>query len=195
MDAGHQVERWQQIMGASNVFSALVNQLVEDSLAEASHRQLSLAQIKLLLLISRPGMRFKVMDVARFLGVTNAAASRSIDRLVQLDLVDRTVTPEDRRAVDLSLTPRAKDLLERFAQARNRELLRRLGPRAPENLERAAALLDELSGLLADPDADGAERCLRCGVHSRETCLLRAVVGSDCAVTAARLDEQAAATP
>jgi DNA-binding MarR family transcriptional regulator len=182
MDPERQVERIQELTGASHMFSSAVDELVERSLEEASSHQLTLSQVKLLLLISPPGKRFRVMDVAEFLGVTNAAASRSIDRLVQRGLVDRTVTPEDRRAVDLSLTPRASALLERFTEVRNRELLRRLGKQSAAKLERATALLDELSLLLVDPDDHTGERCLRCGIHFRQECLLKDVEGRECVV-------------
>lgn len=182
MDQERQIELIQQVMGASHVFCSTVNDLLERTLGEASDEQLAMSQIKLLLLISRPGQRFKVTDVADFLGVTNAAASRSIERLVQRGLVDRTVSPDDRRAVDLALTPSAEALLARFTEVRNRELLRLLGGHSPSKLERAAALLDELSVLLLKPETDTGERCLRCGVHFRTDCVLRDVMGRECVV-------------
>jgi DNA-binding MarR family transcriptional regulator len=160
MDEERMVALIQKVMGASHLFSSSMSGILEGALREASDEPVTLSQVKLLSLISNPGQRFKVMDVAEFLGVTNAAASRSIDRLVQRGLVDRTVTPEDRRAVDLTLTPVAEELLRRFAEARNRELVRRLGhhsaedrERATELLEHAAELLGNLSAIIADPDA------------------------------------------
>lgn len=161
MDENRMVELLQQVMGASHLFSSSVNDVLEGALKEATDQELTMSQVKLLLLISNPGQRFKVMDVAEFLGVTNAAASRSIDRLVQRGLVDRTVTPEDRRAVDLTLTPLAEDLLGRFAEARNRELARRLGHNSAQNMERAFELMEratglmlQLTGLVNDPETE-----------------------------------------
>jgi DNA-binding MarR family transcriptional regulator len=170
MDENRMVELIQQVMGASHLFSSSVNDVLEGALKEATDQELTMSQVKLLLLISNPGQRFKVMDVAEFLGVTNAAASRSIDRLVQRGLVDRTVTPEDRRAVDLTLTPLAEDLLGRFAEARNRELTRRLGHHSAQSMERAFELMEratdlmlQLTGFLNDPgtDPERAEPVLR----------------------------------
>jgi DNA-binding MarR family transcriptional regulator len=136
-----------QVLGASEAFTAATRGLLERALDEATGGELTLAYMRLLLLISRPGERFKVKDVADFLGVTNAAASRSIDRLVQQDLVDRRATPEDRRAVDLTLTPLAEELLIRFMEIRNRELLSVLGGYPAEKAQRAAELLTELTEL------------------------------------------------
>jgi DNA-binding MarR family transcriptional regulator len=182
MDKERKIELIRQVMGASHIFCTSVAELLERTLSESTAEQLAMSQVKLMLLISRPGQRFKVTDVAEFLGVTNAAASRAIDRLVQRGMVDRQVSREDRRAVDLSLTPAAEELLERFTEARNRELLRLLGHHPEEKLQRAAELLDELSVLLLDPATDAGERCLRCGIHFRAGCVVRDVLGRECVV-------------
>jgi DNA-binding MarR family transcriptional regulator len=194
MNEQRKIELIRQVMGASHVFCSSVGELLERTLAESSGEQLAMSQVKLMLLISHPGQRFKVTDVAEFLGVTNAAASRAIDRLVQRGLVDRRVSPDDRRAVDLSLTSEAEQLLDRFAMVRNEELLRLLGRHPDDKLRRAAELLDELSVLLLDPATEAEERCLRCGVHFRENCVLRDVVGREC-VVASTLYGEAEAQP
>jgi len=178
-----QIERIQQVMGASHLFCTTVNELLERTLEEASDEQLVLSQVKLLLLIGRPGQRFKVTDVADFLGVTNAAASRAIDRLVQRGLIDRTVSKEDRRAVDLSLTPASRELLNRFTEIRNQELLDVLGDFPLEKLEAAVELLDQLSVRIARLEHEDEARCLRCGIHFRNGCVMRDVLDRECVVS------------
>ncbi len=173
----------QQVMGASHIFCTTVNEMLERSLEEASDDQLVLSQVKLLLLIGRPHQRFKVTDVADFLGVTNAAASRSIDRLVQRGLIDRTVSKEDRRAVDLTLTKESEALLERFEEVRNRELLRVMGEFPPKKMLAAVSLLDELTVRLAELESESEKRCLRCGVHFRDGCVMRDVLDRECVVS------------
>ena len=49
-----------------------------------------------------------VSRVGKQMGVTNAAASQAIERLVQMGFVERTEDPEDRRAKRLALTPKAR---------------------------------------------------------------------------------------
>jgi DNA-binding MarR family transcriptional regulator len=172
----------QQVMGASHIFCTTVNELLERALSESSGEQLVLSQVKLLLLVGRPGQRFKVTDVADFLGVTNAAASRAIDRLVQRGLIDRTVSKEDRRAVDLRLTPESEALLEKFEEVRNRELLKVLGDFPADDLRAAVSLLDALSVRLAGLEPGDRKSCLRCGVHFRQCCVMRDVLNRECVV-------------
>jgi MarR family transcriptional regulator, organic hydroperoxide resistance regulator len=182
MDIEQRIDLIRQVMGASHIFCSSVNELLERTLAEASDEALAMSQVKLLLLISRPEQRFKVTDVAEFLGVTNAAASRAIERLVQRGLVDRTVSRDDRRAVDLSLTPQSRELLDRFTEVRNRELLQLLAHYPEDKLRKVVTLLDELSVLLLDFESGTDDRCLRCGIHFRSGCVLRDVLGRECAV-------------
>jgi DNA-binding MarR family transcriptional regulator len=179
---GDKVELIRQTMGAAHVFSSAVNELLERTLAEASDEMLAMSQVKLLLLIARPEQRFKVTDVAEFLGVTNAAASRSIDRLVQRGLVDRRISREDRRAVDLMLTPQSRAILDRFAEVRNAALAELLADYPDEKLQTLTTLLDELSVRLLDLGGEEDRRCLRCGIHFRSGCVLRDVLGRECMV-------------
>ncbi len=46
------------------------------------------------------------------MGVSNAAASQTVDRLVQMDLIERTEDPDDRRSKRLTLTQKGKTLVE-----------------------------------------------------------------------------------
>lgn len=59
-----------------------------------------------------------VTDIATRLGVTNAAASQLIDKLVQTGLVERTEVEHDRRAKALSLTPKGREWVEAGHKAR-----------------------------------------------------------------------------
>lgn len=181
------LELMQELMGASHIFCSALSDLLARTLEEAGHGELAMSQVKLLLLLARPDQRFKVSDVAAFLDVTNAAASRAIDRLVQRGLVDRRLSPEDRRAVELTLSEEGEAVLSSFGRVRNRELQRLLGEHPERRLAHAIDLLDELSVLLLDLDPEKVrnERCLRCGVHLRKRCVIKDVLGRECSVSAA----------
>jgi DNA-binding MarR family transcriptional regulator len=61
-----------------------------------------------------------VSEVGEQLGVTNAAASQAVDRLVGLGLIERSEDPEDRRAKCLALTPKGRALVEQGIEARSK---------------------------------------------------------------------------
>ncbi len=50
------------------------------------------------------GGKSGVSEIGGQMGVTNAAASQAVDRLVHLGLIERTEDPDDRRAKRLTLT-------------------------------------------------------------------------------------------
>ena len=188
MEDTERLELIHRAMGASNVFCAAVNELLEESLDEASDGSLALSQLRLLLLIAQPEHRFKVRDVADFLGVSSAAASRSIDRLVQKGLIHRSLAEDNRRAVDLDLTAEGRGIIADFLDIRDRRIQRLIVSFSADKLERLAGLLDELTILLLDLEDDRRERCLRCKLHFRRGCLLRDVLGRECVLTREDLD-------
>jgi DNA-binding MarR family transcriptional regulator len=61
-----------------------------------------------------------VSEIGEQMGVTSAAASQAIDRLVLLGLIERTEDPKDRRAKRLTLTPKGRTLIENGIEARSR---------------------------------------------------------------------------
>ena len=61
-----------------------------------------------------------VSEIGDQLGVTNAAASQAVDRLVVLGLIERTEDPDDRRAKRLALTQKGRALIEQGIEARSK---------------------------------------------------------------------------
>ena len=61
-----------------------------------------------------------ISEVGSHLGVTNAAASQLVERLVQQGLLERTEDPNDRRAKQLVLSRRGRTLIEKGIDARRR---------------------------------------------------------------------------
>ncbi|MDD4818163.1 MAG: MarR family transcriptional regulator [Victivallaceae bacterium] len=53
-------------------------------------------------------------ELAGTLGITPGAASTSVDLLVKRDLLDRHVNPDDRRAVNITLSARLRRLCEKL---------------------------------------------------------------------------------
>jgi DNA-binding MarR family transcriptional regulator len=61
-----------------------------------------------------------VSDIGVHLGVTNAAASQMIDRLVNQGLIERSEDPLDRRGKHIQITPLGRKLLKEAIEARRR---------------------------------------------------------------------------
>ncbi len=83
------------------------------------NNSLSFSQVTVLMRLYH-GTKSGVTELGEVMGVTNAAASQAIDRLVQLGLVTRTEDPVDRRAKSLVLTEKGCDLVSRAIEARSR---------------------------------------------------------------------------
>jgi DNA-binding MarR family transcriptional regulator len=78
---------------------------------------LSFSQINILMRLFHGGDT-GISEIGDQLGVSNAAASQSVDRLVQLGLIERTEDPVDRRAKRLELTPKGRALMEKGIEVR-----------------------------------------------------------------------------
>ena len=65
------------------------------------------------------GSKSDVSGIGTQLGITNAAASQSIDRLVNLGLIERTEDPDDRRAKQLVLTRKGQALIRKSVEVRS----------------------------------------------------------------------------
>jgi DNA-binding MarR family transcriptional regulator len=79
---------------------------------------LSFSQMSVLMRLFH-GSNCGVSEIGEQLGVTNAAASQTVDRMVQLGLIERTEDPDDRRAKRLALTQKGRTLIEKGIEARS----------------------------------------------------------------------------
>ncbi len=77
---------------------------------------LSMSQIGALFQIDRG--RSNISDLGQGLGITIAAASQMLERLVQQDLIRRSEDPEDRRVRQLVLTDKGRRIIRESIDAR-----------------------------------------------------------------------------
>jgi DNA-binding MarR family transcriptional regulator len=80
---------------------------------------LSFSQLNVLMRLYH-GDNSGVSEIGEQMGVTSAAASQAIDRLVLQGLIERTEDPTDRRAKRLALTLKGRTLIETGIEARSR---------------------------------------------------------------------------
>jgi DNA-binding MarR family transcriptional regulator len=166
-------------LGSVNIFSTAIHELLERQLTLVAKNRITFSQLKLLNLISRTEGH-TIGDVAAFLGVSNAAASKAVDRLVRRQLLLREEAATDRRAVRLSVTEAGRQILANYDGAAIKALRSVFGSIPTDRLRETAALLDELSMSIVKGDDGDDAVCFRCGIHFREKCLLRQTTGRAC---------------
>jgi DNA-binding MarR family transcriptional regulator len=167
-------------LGSTRVFSSGLNQVIEKKLLrEITGGQITFSQFKLLRLVALQGPHM-LGDVAAFLGISPAAASKAVDKLVRRKLLRRTEAHPDRRAIELSLTEASRRLLAGYETARSKKLGKIFSQVSPAELHRTTGLLDRLSADLIDHNLASEEVCMDCGVYLREECLLRDLLPRIC---------------
>jgi len=166
-------------LGSVHILSSAVNELLAHRLQDVSGGGLTFSQLKLLNLIALTEGH-TITDVAQFLGVSNAAASKAVDRLVRRNLLNRVEAEADRRAVVLSLTPQGRELLESYQREARGVLNEIFGRLSGDELKDATTMLDRLSLSIVDREEGVDEVCFRCGIHFRNRCLLRQSRQRDC---------------
>ncbi len=113
---------------------------------------LSFSQINILMRMMHEDS-IGVSDIGEKMGITNAAASQAVDRLVQMGLVERTEDPQDRRAKRLKLTPDGLALIKKGIEARSQwieNITQSLTAEQQEMVIRALTLLTEAARQMED---------------------------------------------
>ena len=108
---------------------------------------LSFSQLNVLMRLYHGG-NSGVSEIGEQMGVTSAAASQAIDRLVTQGLIERSEDPSDRRAKRLALTPKGRTLIEKGIEARSQwveGLTDAFTPEQQSMIVSALALLTEAS--------------------------------------------------
>jgi DNA-binding MarR family transcriptional regulator len=124
--------------------SASMSSSMGSFLQFAKEHAVSVPQIGALFRIDRLG-ECGVTDIGDDLGVTSAAASQMLERLVQAGLVERRENPDDRRAKRIALTERGHRLLRAVMEARQRWFVDLADRLSSDEREAAAAALKTLA--------------------------------------------------
>jgi len=180
MNSRHTEGLINELLGSANVFVAALSGVMEQKLlAEIAGKQLTLSHLKILKLLDVAGSR-NIGDVAAFLGVSNAAASKTVDRLVRRKYLRRTHARADRRAIELSLAELGHRLLRRYETVKGRKLSQVFGNLDDEDLRRTAAYLERLTKGIVMHSGNPEDICLQCGIYLQKRCLVREAARSEC---------------
>src|ERR1017187_3992758 len=195
MTSGRSVREIDDFLGSAHIFASAVADVIEQRLLDkAAEGQVTASQMKLLKLVAMTDS-YTLGDVASFLRVSNAAASKAVDRLVRRDLLRRTEDQKDRRVMHLRLAETGRRLLTAYESARQRKLESIFVQFPPEELRRTSELLDRLSADIVDHSSNPEELCLKCGIYFRERCLVRQLVPRNCFYQRAQMEPLQPAQP
>jgi DNA-binding MarR family transcriptional regulator len=100
-----------------------------------------------------------ISELARELGVTNAAASQMLDRLVGQGYILRLEDPQDRRNKKLTLTDKGRALLQESDKAQRRWLEALADAMSPEEMAELARAMEILADRASElSDAENVKR-------------------------------------
>ncbi len=106
---------------------------------------MSFSQVNVLMRLHFAG-RADISEIGSQLGISNAAASQLVDRLVLMGLLERSEDKQDRRVKWLNLTPKGQATIEKLVTARRmwmEKFVETLTPQERENISNALQSLTE----------------------------------------------------
>ena len=180
MDIHDRQQLVNELLGSAHLFVSAVSGVMEQQLlSEIAGKQLTISQLKILKLLDLTEAH-NVGDVAAFLGVSDAAASKAVDRLVRQRYLRRTEGRKDRRSSDLSLAAAGRTVLKRYEAAKDRKLAAMFGNLELDELQQTSAFLERLTKGIVHDSANPEEICLQCGIYLKKRCLVREAGQADC---------------
>jgi len=190
MDIRNRQQLVNELLGSAHLFVSAVSGVMERQVLEdVAGNRLTLSQLKILKLLDLTEAH-NVGDVAAFLGVSDAAASKSVDRLVRRKFLRRTEARVDRRSSDVSLAAAGRKVLRDYEAAKDRQLALMFPNLDPDELQRTSAFLERLIKGIVRQSANPEEICLQCGIYLKKRCLVREAGKSDCHYQSRKIKRQ-----
>ncbi len=164
-----------QIAEYSRILSQLLSEVSEQNfLTEHTKGLLSKTQFTILKILSVSG-HYTVSEIADILLISRAAASKNIEKLVQLKFVNRKITLEDRRAMEVTLTEKGRSIIEKYETVRFQKQDHALSPFSDDDKSRFLSLLREYVQNCMAQEKNIDLICLQCNGVIGDKCSL----GSD----------------
>jgi DNA-binding MarR family transcriptional regulator len=182
-----------RLVRCGHMLGSLLREILDESyLRKRCPHPLTRVQFCLLKLTS-VNANLQASEVARYLGVSPAAITKNVDKLERLDLVRRTSSEHDRRAILLSSTDEGRRLVHEFEEFKARRVLPALEHLGARDIDEVCDLLESVCYDLCKQGADSRGFCLRCAGYYEPECSLRFAQGH-CALSS-ELDEPVAKSP
>ena len=179
-----------EFLSSARVLAWSVREVIERVvLREVAGKDFTFSQLKLLYLVAHTD-NLNISDAAKFLGVSPAAASKTVDKLVRRRLLRRAETQQDRRTSHLSLTETSRKLMGTYVAARDQRARSVFSQFSAEELRRTSEVLDRLAGAITSSGADPNAVCMQCEIYFREDCRFQKCAQRNCFYQHHLKDEQ-----
>jgi DNA-binding MarR family transcriptional regulator len=179
-----------EFLSSARVLAWSVREVIERTvLREVAGNNLTFSQLKLLYLVAYTDT-LNISDAAKFLGVSPAAASKAVDKLVRRRLLRRAETQQDRRTSHLSLTDSSRRLMDAYLAARDQRVGAVFSHFSAEELRRTSEVLDRLAGAITSSGADPEAVCMQCEIYFRDECRFQKYGERNCFYQHHQMEEQ-----
>lgn len=169
--------RFYRFLRFSHILSSTLREILEQKyLSEVSTQKLTPTQFGFLKLIAlNPDLQ--VGEVAKFLGVSSAAGTKTIDKLEGYGLVARGGSPGDRRATLLSASNKGRRLVKEYEQLKAARMAPVVGEIGDDKIDQLCDLLEQVCISLLEQEKPLEGSCLRCAGYYQADCSLEPIQG------------------
>ncbi len=127
----------------SRIMPDIMRDFLRRQTKEVTEGNISLPQVLILdALKDRPSMRMG--ELAKYLSVTMAAVTGIADKLVRARLASRGSSPDDRRIVNISITPKGRDIIKKHNQAKQKAFMEMFGHLSPGDRAKYLEILTKI---------------------------------------------------
>jgi DNA-binding MarR family transcriptional regulator len=153
-----------------HLFTFLTRHNMEEKFVDqVSEKQISFIQMNLLRVLGRyPGQ--KVGDVAKFMDVSYPAATKTVDKLVRLNLLRRKEDTKDRRIAHLFLTANGQKVVDKYNCYKEEQIGKVIEKFHAEVINELNEKLLDLSRAIVDELKVSSDDCMQCGVFDPMFC-------------------------
>ena len=179
MEPSEAQELANNLIGSAHLLVAAILNMKKAVLSETAGKSVTFTQLKVLKLIDIVGPQ-QVSDVAAFLGVSDAAASKTVDNLVRQKCLRRDVGETDRRRSLLSLAARGRKVVAQYDISKDHVLGAIFRDFNRNDVLRITEFLERLTKAIVNGSANPEEICLQCGIYLKQRCLVHEAAREQC---------------
>jgi DNA-binding MarR family transcriptional regulator len=135
------------------IMPVLVKEFSRRHAGEVYKGKITLPQVLIMEFLDKE-QEVKMKDIASFMGVSTAAITGIVGRLVKYGYAVRVFDPDDRRIIRIKLTPKGAELINRINTQRQQMIMRIFGRISEEDRQDYLRILQQIRDILLDDDIE-----------------------------------------